>query len=87
MPDTSFPISISTPASTINDVIRQLTAIAQWSKQSNSRIGYFAAIYRKIAIQVKNGIEESFFNDGPRMGCLGVISINRFISMPVICIR
>jgi hypothetical protein len=79
MPDTSFPASIATPASTIDDVIHQLTAIVEWSKQSNSRIGYFAALYRKVTIQVKNGIEEGFFDDGPRMECLDVIFANRYI--------
>ena len=79
MPDTSFPASIATPASTIDDVIHQLTAIVEWSKQSNSRIGYFAALYRKVTIQVKKGIAEGFYDDGPRMECLDVIFANRYI--------
>lgn len=74
-----FPASIATPAETIDDVIQQLTAIVDWSKQNNSRIGYFAALYRKVTIQVKNGIEQSFFDDGPRMERLDVIFANRYI--------
>lgn len=79
MPDTSFPASIATPATTIDDVINQLTAIVEWSKQTNSRIGYFAALYRKVTIQVKKGIEDDFFDDGPRMERLDVIFANRYI--------
>lgn len=79
MSDTSFPASIATPAKTIDEVIQQLTVIVEWSKQNNSRIGYFAALYRKVTIQVKKGIEEGFFDDGPRMARLDVIFANRYI--------
>ena len=79
MSDTSFPASIATPATTINDVINQLNAIVEWSKQNNSRMGYFAALYRKVTIQVKKGIEDDFFDDGPRMERLDVIFANRYI--------
>lgn len=48
----SFPASISTPATSIDEVIAQLTAIVEWSKQNDSRSGYFAALYRKVTVQV-----------------------------------
>ncbi|MDR4514621.1 DUF5995 family protein [Nitrosomonas sp.] len=79
MSDQNFPASIATPAQTIDEVINQLTAIVDWSKQNNSRIGYFAALYRKVTIQVKKGIEEGFFDDGPRMERLDVIFANRYV--------
>ena len=74
-----FPASISTPATSIDEVIAQLTAIIEWSKQNNSRIGYFAALYRKVTIQVKKGIADNFFDDGPRMERLDIIFANRYI--------
>ena len=74
-----FPASIATPAKTIDEVINQLTAIVEWSKENNSRMGYFAALYRKVTIQVKNGIAEGTFDDGPRMERLDVIFANRYI--------
>jgi hypothetical protein len=76
----SFPVAISTPATSIDEVIAQLTAIVEWSKQNNSRIGYFAALYRKVTIQVKKGIANNFFDDGPRMERLDVIFANRYIN-------
>lgn len=79
MSPTSFPSAIASPAVTIDDVITQLTAIVEWSKQNNSRIGYFAALYRKVTIQVKKGIEQNHFDDGPRMERLDVIFANRYI--------
>ncbi|UJP04936.1 MAG: DUF5995 family protein [Nitrosomonas sp.] len=74
-----FPPLIATPATTIDDVIVQLTAIVEWSKQNNARIGYFAALYRKVTLQVKQGIQENYFDDGPRMERLDVIFANRYI--------
>jgi hypothetical protein len=75
----SFPASVSTPATSIDEVIAQLSAIVEWSKQNNSRMGYFAALYRKVTIQVKKGIADNFFDDGPRMERLDVIFANRYI--------
>ena len=75
----SFPSAIATPATTIDEVITQLTAIVEWSKQNDSRMGYFAALYRKVTIQVKKGIAENYFADGARMERLDVIFANRYI--------
>ena len=79
MSDADFPVSIVTPAETIDEVIHQLTAIVEWSKQNDSRIGYFAALYRKVTIQVKKGIEQGFFDDNPRMERFDIIFANRYI--------
>ena len=65
---------------TINQVIDQLTEIIQWSHKTKSRLGYFAALYRKVTIKVKEGIEENFFDDGERMERLDVIFANRYLA-------
>ena len=79
MSTTNFPAAIATPAQTIDEVIEQLTAIVEWSKDNDSRMGYFAALYRKVTIQVKQGIIDGYFADGPRMERLDVIFANRYI--------
>ncbi|MDO9311643.1 MAG: DUF5995 family protein [Nitrosomonas sp.] len=56
----NFPTSISTSATSIDEVIAQLTAIIEWSKQNDSRIGYFVALYRKVTIQVKKASQTIF---------------------------
>ncbi len=66
-------------AATIDQVIERLTAIVEESKADRSRRGYFAALYRKVTIQVKQGIDEGFFDDGPRMKRLDVIFANRYL--------
>ncbi len=43
-------------------------------------MGYFAALYRKVTVAVKEGIEEHFFDDGERMERLDVTFANRYLS-------
>lgn len=64
---------------TIDQVIVRLTEIVEWAKAEESRIGYFAALYHKVTIQVKKGIEEGMFDDGPRMERLDVIFARRYL--------
>jgi hypothetical protein len=65
---------------TIDQVIDQLTEIIDWSRTTNSRLGYFAALYRKVTIKVKEGIAENFFDDGERMERMDVIFANRYLA-------
>ncbi len=79
MTDPRFSDAIATPAKTIEGVIDQLTLIIDWSREQNSPIGCFAALYRKVTLQVKQGIIDGFFDDGPRMERLDIIFANRYI--------
>lgn len=80
MSNQNFPPSIATPAKTIDEVIAQLTDIIEWSKNNNSCIGYFAALYCNVTKEVKKRIQEGgYFEDGPRMERLDVIFANRYI--------
>lgn len=64
---------------TIDDVIRELTQIIDTAKDQPSRLGYFPALYRKVTIAVKKGIEAGDFEDGPRMERLDVIFAKRYL--------
>ncbi len=68
------------PAKSIDDVIRQLTEIIDTSIQTKSRQGYFAALYRKVTIKVKEGVAKNYFDDGERMESLDVIFANRYLA-------
>lgn len=69
-----------TPALTIDEVIQHLDVIIADSKSQQSPMGYFAALYRKVTIKVKEGIAEDFFDNGPRMEKLDVIFANRYLT-------
>ena len=65
---------------TIDEVIERLTRIVEESHETPSRAGYFAALYRQVTIEVRDGIAEGFFDDGPRMERLDVIFANRYLA-------
>jgi hypothetical protein len=66
-------------AHTINEVIRQLEDIITTSADTNSRLGFFAALYHKVTVRVQEGILNNEFEDGPRMEKLDVTFANRYI--------
>lgn len=66
-------------ARTIDEVLDRLDSIIQSSIENGSRMGYFAAMYRMVTAQVKEGILNGRFEDGPRMERLDVRFANRFL--------
>ena len=66
--------------STIGEVIAELTAIVEWAKSANSRLGYFPALYRNVTIKVRDGIASGLFEDGPRMERLDVLFASRYLA-------
>jgi hypothetical protein len=64
MPQTPPPIPTVT---TIKEVIEALQSLIDWSIRAESRLGYFAALYKRITIAVGTAIEQGAFENGPRM--------------------
>jgi hypothetical protein len=54
-------------AETIDDVKGEADGIIDWGHDRRTRLGYFPALYRKVTVEVKKGIEDGFFEDGKRM--------------------
>jgi hypothetical protein len=50
---------------TIDGVIDCLQAIVDDSLQRGSRLGYFAALYKRMTISIRDGIRAGKFQDGP----------------------
>ena len=67
-------------AKTVNEVIKNLDLIIEQSKTEQSPMGYFAALYQKVTIKVKEKIEAKFFDDNERMEKLDVVFANRYLS-------
>jgi len=51
----------------IDDAIRVMDDIIDWSRAEAHRIGFFTCLYRATTINVKNGIISGRFQNGPRM--------------------
>lgn len=67
------------PVSKIDDVILSLDQIISEAEQNNDPAGYFAALYRKVTVKVKEGIASGYFDDGPRMEQLDVAFARRYL--------
>lgn len=67
------------PLHTIDDVIAALATIIWDSEQQHDPLGYFAVLYQKVTIKVKEGIANNFFDDGPRMEKLDIIFAERYL--------
>ncbi len=68
------------PAETIEQVLERLTEIIDCSKERNSRLGYFAALYRKVTCKVKEKVDQGgYFQNDDRMRKLDVTFANRYL--------
>ena len=64
---------------TIDDVVAALDAIVQQSYDQASRLGYFAALYRRVTCAVRDGIATGSFQNGPLMEQLDVVFASRYL--------
>lgn len=67
-------------ARNIDEVLNQLAVIIESSQESHSRLGYFAALYRQVTLEVKRGIDAGRFEDGPRMDRFDTAFANRYFA-------
>jgi hypothetical protein len=70
------PLALPT---TIDEVIAAFDTLIAGDIRAKSRLGYFAALYRGVTIEVKAGIAAGRFDDGPRMERLDVTFANRYL--------
>ena len=74
------PAIITGPAKTIDEVIAHLDDLIAKAWQEESRLGYFATLYRNVTVEVKRGIAQGRFEDGARMERLDVNFANRYLT-------
>ncbi len=64
---------------TIDEVVSALDIIVQQSYDDASRLGYFAALYRRVTCAVRQGIAGGSFQNGPLMEQLDVVFASRYL--------
>jgi len=64
---------------TIDDVISALDTIVQQSYENASRLGYFAALYRRVTRAVRDGLSGGRFQNGPLLEKLDVVFASRYL--------
>jgi hypothetical protein len=68
------------PATTIDEVILRLETIIEECITTQDRMGYFAALYNRVTLAVRDGIQQGKFDNGPRMERLDVTFANRYLT-------
>lgn len=59
-------------------VIARLEQIIAWAKLNESPLGYFAALYYKMTLAVRDAVARGEFEDGPRMEQMDVLFACRY---------
>ena len=63
----------------IEEILSALSNVIAASEKSGDRVGYFAALYYKVTLKVKEGITRNEFENGPRMEKLDVLFASRYL--------
>lgn len=64
----------------IDDVLHNIDQIIDWSINAESHIGYFAVLYRRVTLAIKEAIKEDKFSNGPRIEQLDVAFARRYFN-------
>jgi len=77
MPTLLPPIPI---VNTIDQVVNAIQRVIDWSLANQSRLGYFAALYKRITIAIRDAIAQNKFENGPRMERFDVTFAGRYLA-------
>jgi len=78
MPDKPPALPPIPSVSKITEVVEAIESIIDWSIGASSRLGYFAALYKRITIAVRTALAQGVFQDAPRMERLDVTFASRY---------
>lgn len=74
-------------AATIDDVVDRLDDILRRACATGDRRGYFAALYNRVTLRVRDGIRRGEFEDNARMERLDVVFANRYLEAHDLYVR
>ena len=67
-------------ADPIDQVLKKMDAIVDWSIANESRAGYFAALYRRVTRTIRSRIGTGYFDNDQRMETLDVTFATRYLT-------
>jgi len=79
-PGTPIPLGRLDEPETIDDVLRNIDRVIEWAIKAESHIGYFAVLYKRTTLAIRDAIKADVFDDGPRMGALDVAFARRYFN-------
>lgn len=79
-PRPPLPMERLAEPTTIDDVVRNIEQIIDWSIKAQSTIGYFACLYKRVTVAIREAIKEGDFDDGQRVEQLDVAFARRYFN-------
>lgn len=64
----------------IDDVLRNIDQILDWSITAHSNVGYFTTLYKRVTLAIRDAIDDGVFDDGRRMEQLDVAFARRYFN-------
>ncbi|MFI5884992.1 DUF5995 family protein [Streptomyces sp. NPDC051554] len=69
-----------TAAQNIDEVVDGLAGIVREATDTGDRVGYFAALYRQVTVEIRKAIHAGQFEDGARMDRFDTLFGNRYFA-------
>ncbi len=79
-PSLQLPLDRVEEPGSIDDVLRTIDQVLDWSINAQSNIGYFATLYKRVTVAIRDAINEGVFDDGRRMEQLDVAFARRYFN-------
>ncbi|HTQ21214.1 DUF5995 family protein [Mycobacterium sp.] len=67
-------------AKNVDDVLRNVDQIVDWAIDEQSHLGYFAVVYRRVTLTIRQAIDAGQFKDGTRVARLDVAFAQRYFN-------
>lgn len=65
-------------ANDVDDVVRNLNQIIDWAMAEQSTIGYFAVLYKRSTMAIREAIDGDLFKNSARMAAFDVVFAQRY---------
>jgi hypothetical protein len=67
-------------AKNVDDVLRNVDQVIDWSINAESHLGYFAVVYKRVTLAIREAINDGQFDDGHRIAELDVVFAQRYFN-------
>jgi hypothetical protein len=75
-----LPLARLAEAQNVDDVLRNVDQIVDWSINAESHLGYFAVVYKRVTLAIRQAINDGQFDDGHRIAQLDVAFAQRYFN-------
>lgn len=79
VPTPDRPPKLGEPT-TFDSAAEELQKLIDWAKEAEHRIGYFAAVYKRVTLALKKAAEADQFEDAARMSRLAGLFATRYLT-------